>query len=112
MGPYPMELRERVLKARDSGESQEYVARRFDVSVRWIQKLEKRRRETGSIEPKPNLGRRPIVTGPIEVRLQEAVADSPDATLEELRDQCEIPGSIMCVFRALNRLNITFKKSL
>ena len=56
MAVYGIELRERVLRAWDSGESQEDVALRFEVSVRWIQKIARQRRETGSLAPQPASG--------------------------------------------------------
>jgi transposase len=111
MPTYGVELRERVLRAWDAGELQEDVAARFEVSVRWIQKIAKLRREEGDFAPKPASGGRPrIVDGEIEARLKAQVAKTPDATLAELQETCAIPGCLMNVFRALERLKITRKK--
>jgi hypothetical protein len=52
------------------------------------------------------------VTGATLALLQEVLAQTPDASLEELRDACGVQGSSMCIFRALQRLGITRKKSL
>jgi transposase-like protein len=60
MNAYSMDLRERVAAAYDDGEgSQAELAHRFRVSVSWIGKLLRRRRQTGSIAPKPHSGGRP-----------------------------------------------------
>lgn len=113
MDAYSIQLRSRVIEAYDRGEgTQIELAERFAVSERWIQKLLRQRRDTRSILPLPwNGGRKPIIGGEKLTRLQVAVAAAPDASLAELRDKCEIDGSIMCVARALRRLRITRKKS-
>ena len=107
-----IQLRTRLLRAYDDGDgTQIELAQRFGVSERWIQKLLRQRRESDSILPLPwNGGRKPIVRGGKIPRLLDAVANRPDASLLELRDDCEIEGSAMCVFRALRRLQITRKK--
>src|SRR5262252_4141970 len=101
-----IQLRTRVLRAYDQGEgTQVALARRFGVSERWIPKLLRQRRVSGSILPLPwKGGRRPKVRGDKAAQLLAAVAETPDATLLELRDRCDIEGSPMCVFRALRRL--------
>lgn len=113
MKPYSMDLRQRVIAAYDNGAgTQEELAATFCVSVRWIQQVLRRRRETGSIASKAHSGGRSAkIAGESAVRLQQAVAETPDATLAELRAKCGVAGSIMCVFRALARLKITRKKS-
>ena len=108
MVPYGIELRERVMRAWDSGELQADVAERFEVSMRWVQQLARLRRETGSLAPKRATGGRASqVHGLVEDRLREACAADPDATLEELRVAAGITGSVMIVFRALERMKIT-----
>ena len=59
MKPYSMDLRERVVAACDEGgATRERIAARFSVSVSWIRDLMRRRRETGSIAPRPRGGGR------------------------------------------------------
>lgn len=113
MKPYSMDLRHRVVAAYENGEgTQAELAETFGVSVPWIEKVVRRWRETGSVAPKPHGGgRRPKISGRKEERLRKIVEESPDATLEELLAKCGVNGSIMCVFRALNRMGITRKKS-
>ena len=49
MKAYSTDLRERVVSACDAGDAtREQVAARFSVSVAWIRKLMRQRRETGS----------------------------------------------------------------
>jgi transposase len=54
-----MDLRERVIRAADEGDlAREETARTFGVSTAWVRRLLQRRRETGSIVPKPRGGGR------------------------------------------------------
>lgn len=113
MKAYSQDLRDRVVRAVDrDGQTQQQIAERFGVSTAWIKKLLKRRRETGSIAPKPHGGGMPAkYRGKALERLQAALAAQPDASLEELRDRTRVPASIMAVFRALERLGVHRKKS-
>ena len=113
MVPYSIDLRERVLTAVDAGEgTQEEIAQRFRVSARWIRKLLARRAATGSIAPEPNRGgRKALIQGEAAESLRAAVRDDPDATLEELREATGFTGCLMTVWRAIERLKITRKKS-
>ena len=59
MGPYSMDLRERVAAVIDEGEgSQRQVAKRFRVSVSFVTRLIQRRREAGTLAPKAHGGGR------------------------------------------------------
>jgi transposase len=113
MKAYSMDLRLRIVQAYDHGEgSQAELAEQFQISERSIQRLLRQRRQTGSIAPQLHGGGRVAkVHGPTLLRLKQAVAEFPDASLDELRDRCGVDGSRMCIFRALRRLRITRKKS-
>jgi transposase len=114
MVPYSIDLRQRVVMAVDAGEdSQEQIARRFSVSARWIRKLLAQRAVTGSIAPKPKAGgRKLLIQGEAAESLRAAVRQAPDATLEELREAIGFGGCLMTIWRSLQRLKITRKKSL
>jgi len=50
MGPYSMDLRERVAAAIDEGEgSERQIAKRFRVSVSFVTRLLQRRRDAGTL---------------------------------------------------------------
>ena len=113
MKAYSIDLRERVVAACDAGDAtREQVAARFSVSVPWVRKLLRRRRETGSIEPKPRGGgRAPAFDAEAAGRLREAVRADDDATLVELARAAGVACCASAVHRALARLGVTRKKS-
>ena len=86
MTAYSMDLRKRVLRAWDSGMDAEAVAAKYDVSRAWVHRLVQRRRETGSIAPRPQTKFRRRVLEGQENRLVALIVARPDATLAELRE--------------------------
>jgi len=112
MGTYSMDLRERVVAACDSGSwKREEIAERFGVSTAWIRRLLQRRRETGNYAPKQTKrGRKPAFSGEALERLDRLAETQPDATLEELRDRCDVSCSLVTVSNTLGRLGYRRKK--
>lgn len=113
METYSMDLRERVVAAVDAREgTQQQIAKRFSVSVPWIKKLLRRRRECGNFAPLPHGGGwTPRFHGPKLEQLKAMVEQHPDATLEELLQRSGVDASIMAVHRALKRLGSRRKKN-
>jgi transposase len=108
-----MGLRERVVAACDEGtDTRAEVAERFSVSQSWIRRLLQRRRETGSIAPRPHGGgQRPAFDAEGLERLRQAVADRPDATLAELRAAVGATCGITAAHGATTALGLTHRKS-
>ena len=82
--PYSQDLRERVVRAVETGASCHEAAAAFEVSpssaIRWVARW----RQTGSPAAKPMGGKR----SPLDVHkpwLLELIAAEPDLTLEEIR---------------------------
>ena len=109
MKAYSMDLRERVVAACDArAGTREQIAARFSVSVSWVRDLLRRRRETGSIAPKPRGGgRAPAFDDEAAGRLRAAVRADTDATLAELAEAAGVACCASAVHRALVRLGIT-----
>ena len=68
MGPYSMDLRERMLRRRSmrAGKAPNVeIAKRFRVSVSFVTRLLQRRRDAGTLTPSPTAaGRRPVLGFP------------------------------------------------
>jgi transposase len=80
---YSSDLRRKIVQAIDSGLPKDDVAMHFGVSVATINRYLKRRRETGSLAPKPLPGRPSTVSPEQHAALLELWRSHPDATLEE-----------------------------
>jgi transposase len=112
MGPYSKDLRERVAAAVDHGEgSQREIARRFRVSLTFVFRLLRRRRDAGTLDPKPHGGGPTPALGPEDQqRLRQLIREQPDATLEQLRQRGGFTCSRTTLWRALRRRDLTRKK--
>ena len=112
MGPYSMDLRERVAAAIDEGEgSERQIAKRFRVSVSFVTRLLQRRRDAGTLAPKPHGGGpRPVLGFPEQVRLAMLIAEHPDATLNQLKQWGGFACTPTTIWRTLRRFRQTYKK--
>src|SRR5947209_5058030 len=112
MRPYSMDLRQRVAAAVDHREGTwRQLAARFQVSLSFVARLVRHRRQTGTLTPKPHGGGQPPALGTAEeARLRDLVAEQPDATLDELRQRLGLRCSRTAVWRALQRLRLSRKK--
>ena len=110
MKTYSMDLRVRVLKDVDAGMATSAVAQKFSVSTAWVRRLKQRRATTGQIGPKPQ--RRGSIPAAVTYaeQLREAVRQTPDATLDELRRTLNWPLSRATLANALIALGLTRKK--
>jgi transposase len=112
MQPLSNDLRKRILEAVDNREgSRRQLAVRFKVNTATITKWLQLRRQTGSIDPRPHAGGvAPTLDGDALQRLRKLVEETPDATLESLRQRMGISGSRMIICRALQKLGLPLKK--
>ncbi len=112
MKPLSNDLRQRILDAIDRREgSRRQLAVRFSVNLSTITRLLKLRSQTGGFDPRPHAGGiEPTLDQERLERLRKLVEQTPDATLEQHRQSLGISGSIMIVWRGLEKLGITRKK--
>jgi len=109
---YSMDLRTRVLNDADAGLTSKELADRYHVSRAWVDALKQRRRETGAFAPlKPTKFRGRVLAESDVARLSALVAARPDATLEEIRMALRTAAGLTTIWRALNQLDLTFKKN-
>ncbi len=115
MNAYSMDLRKRVLGMCDAGRTTHEVARAFHVSESWVRRLKQRRREGGTVSPRPSGGRRHGHFEPEHLQQLECwLKQHPDATLESLlrrvRGDMGLNCSLMAVCRAVKKLGWSLKK--
>ena len=111
MKAIPVELRKRILKDCDLGLSERKAAQKWQVGRSTIAKLKKQRRETGSIEPLPSASGRKAKLAEHRGLLTQIVERTPDATLEEIREQLPVEVCIATVFNELRKLKLVYKKN-
>jgi transposase len=111
MQSYSLDLRQRVLADCDKGLSTRTVATKYSVSESWVRRLKQRRREAGELAPRVPAPGPPPSWHAYARQLREAIGQTPDATLEELRDQLGLAVALSTLWRACAALGLSVKKS-
>lgn len=117
METYSLDLRQRIVDAIDQQiDTYQEIAETFGVHESFIYKLLRQRRETGDLSPLPHSGGATAKLDDAQLNiLNQLVAEFPDATLEELRQllkkKMRVKASVSTVWRALEKLSQTRKKS-
>jgi len=110
---YAMEFRKAVAKAYDECGSSIEVAEQFECSESWVRRLIQRRRETGSLAPRPpRLPDNRKLDDQDLNRLEALIKKTPDMTLAELAEALGYKVSVPTIWRATKALGLTSKKSL
>ncbi len=113
-GPLSKDLRERIVRTVEGGESRRSAAGRFRVSVSCVIKLMQRWHRTGSVAPGQMGGWKDYALADHEAVVRALIAEHPDLTLEELRDELakqDIRVGRSSVDRFLKARRLTLKKS-
>jgi transposase len=112
MEAYPQKVRELVLDGYAEGLKTATIAKQLKVSRSWARRVKQRWQELklrNAIEQKH--GPDPKLTEAHRLELAKLVKQTPDATLKQLHEQLNRPVSISTIFRALNDMKLTLKKS-
>jgi transposase len=89
----------------------EAIAEKYAVSRAWVHRLQQRRRETGSIEPRRQTRwRTPILTSQLG-HLEALIRAQPDRTLAELQVALSTPAALSTIWRMVKQLGFTVKKN-
>jgi transposase len=111
MGIAPADTRRRALAAYEQGvKTQSEIAALFGITLRTFQRWLRVWRTEGRDAPGHSPGRPAVFVGPAAERLRRQVARQPDATLHELAEQLGHIASYVTVHRALERLELPYKK--
>ena len=116
MKPYSQDLRQKIFDAYQRNEgSQRQLAKRFSVSLSFVQNLLKRHREHQTLEPKPHGGgAQPKLTHEQIGLVAQFIEQKNDATLIELcarlKTETGIQVSRATMGRLTQKLNLTRKK--
>jgi len=111
MGIASADTRRRALAAyQQGGTTQSEIAALFGVTLRTFHRWLRAWRTEGRDAPGYSPGRPAVFVGSAAERLRREVARQPDATLHELAERLGNIASYVTVHRALERLELPYKK--
>ena len=90
--PYSVDLRERVVRAVESGASRRATAAKFEVSISFVVKLMQRWQRCGTLQPDRVGGTKRSALAAHGERVRALVAVAPDLTIAELRQRLAADG--------------------
>jgi transposase len=110
--PYSMDIRNRVIQKHYEGKSMIEIARELSVKKTFVYDMLELYRKTGSVEPKPHTGgRKPTIDDELLSQIEALVIETPDITLQEIKDVLGLTISISIICDAINKkLNLRLKK--
>lgn len=116
MNPYSIDLRQKIVEAYENCEgSQRQLAKRFHVSLAFVQRLLNRYYNEGTIEPRARVNGFPPKLAAYESQVREIVAENADDTLaqltEKLTQRLGFEFSPSTLHYYLERLKLTRKKN-
>lgn len=116
MRPLSTDARVRIADAYNDGEgTYEELAERFKCGRATVSRMLRLDREAGSLEPKPNPGREPLLDDEDLESIHFIILAQPDITLERMLARFIEDGghevSISTLHRAVGKLGLTRKKS-
>ena len=115
MQTYSMDLRERIVAARERGQSAQEVASLFAVSKRSVERYWKLHRNTGSLAPRQRGGYRRSRLEKHDATLRRWIKEQADLTLAQLQERIAadlgVTLGITALWHRLERLGLSYKKN-
>lgn len=114
MAAYSQDLRDRVLWGLARGEGPTSIARRLEVSVRWVYHVKARYEQTGERVPAQLGGYRRSCVADQEATIRAWLKEQADLTLVELCDRLTGVGLTIkptALWHQLNKWGLRFKKN-
>ncbi len=114
MAAYSQDLRDRVLRALARGDGVTATARRFEVSVRWVDEVKRRHRVHGERESRLVGGYRRSRVAGLEPQLRAWIKAEADLTLVQLCERLAHQGVTIqpsALWHQLDQWKLTYKKN-
>jgi transposase len=112
MRAIPIPIRKRILELYDHGRSMREIAQFAGFCVAAVRRVRQQFRHRRTLEPRTHLcGRKTLLTEERKRRLQQLLAEQPDATLAELGASMDRTFRTSTIDFWLRRLGWKFKKN-
>jgi transposase len=114
MAAYSQDLRDRVLQALERGEGATSIARRLEVSVRWVYQVKERYERHGERGARRLGGYRRSRIADLEGCIRGWLTERVDLTLAELSQRLAQQGVVIkttALWHQLKKWGLTFKKN-
>ena len=105
------EARELLVQGYEAAHDAKGIAKAYSVSKWTVYRLAEQKRKTGSVALRTSQrGRKPVLTAEDKENIQHCMDESPDITIEEIREKLHLSASYSTVERAIAAMGYTLKK--
>ena len=105
------EARELLVEGYEATHDVEGIAKAYSVSKWTVYRLAEQKRKTGSVALRTSQrGRKPVLTTEDKEAIRRCIDEAPDITIEEIREELNLPASYSTVERAIRAMGYTLKK--
>ncbi len=105
------ETRELIIQAWNKTHNAKEIAECFSVNTSTVYRLEKRMRETGSVETRTSLRGRKRVLSEEDIRnIDQLIQEQPDITINEILETLQLHVSDETVRKVIIKLGYVYKK--
>jgi len=106
------EVRELLVRGYGGGtHDAEGIAKAYSVSKWTVYRLVEQKRKTESVSLRiSQRGRKPLLTQADKERIHACIRETPDITMDELREKLDLKASYSTVERTVNGMGYTYKK--
>ena len=110
---YSIDIRNRVVSKHKQGKTVAEIMEELAVKRTFVYDMLAQYKSTGSVERKPaSGGRKPILDAERLSQIEALVIETPDITLQEIKDELGLTVSISVICDAINKkLNLRYKKN-
>jgi len=111
--PYSIDIRNRVIKKHEEGKKVSEIANELSVKKSFVYNMLKLYKSTGSVAAKPHTGgKKPTINEDMLLQIEAIVLETPDITLQEIKDALGLTISLSIICDAINKkLNLRYKKN-
>ncbi|MDR0797354.1 MAG: hypothetical protein LBE70_01325 [Nitrososphaerota archaeon] len=102
--------RENIVLAMQRKEKRSSISMWFNVSISTVDKVWRKFKETGAYLPIPYTGRKSTLTVKQDQQIKAKIAQTPDITLNELREELCLDLSESGLSLHLKKMGLSFKK--
>lgn len=105
------EGRELLVRGYEATHDAKGIAKAYSVSKWMVYRLAEQKRKTGSVALRTSQrGRKPVLTTENKEAIRRCMDETPDITIEEIREKLNLSASYSTVERAIRTMGYTRKK--
>lgn len=115
MRAYSQDLRRRIIRAREKGDSAQEISKRFEIHKRTVERYWSRYRKNGQASAEKMGGYRRSRLEKHDEILRRWIQEKADLTLVEIQERCDkrlgVSIGINALWHRLDHLGLSFKKN-